>query len=127
VPPSLLRFDGIAPKPEAKAEKRRFGAAAAGVRDVLIVDRGYFRSDLVSVVADGLDRAAFLGLFALRLFLRGTRLFIDKGITAIVIAFEIVWRRFATQVAVDALVIDVELSRDVLRVLVCDVSHNSRR
>src|SRR6266566_5978206 len=27
-PPSPLRYDAIAPKPEAKAEKRRFGATA---------------------------------------------------------------------------------------------------
>ena len=29
-PPSPLRYDAIAPKPKAKAEERRFGAAAAG-------------------------------------------------------------------------------------------------
>jgi len=29
-PPSPLRYDAIAPKPKAKAEKRSFGATAAG-------------------------------------------------------------------------------------------------
>src|SRR6266851_4301387 len=82
---------------------------------------------LVSVVSDGLDRAAFLGLFALRLLLRRTRLFIDERIAAIVVAFEIVRSGFATQVAVNALVIDVEFAGDVFRIFVCNVSHNAGR
>ena len=81
----------------------------------------------VAIISNGLDRAAFLGLFTLRLFLRRTRLVIDEGIAAIVIAFEIIRSGLATQVAVDALVIDVELARDVFRIFVCDVGHNSRR
>jgi hypothetical protein len=78
----------------------------------------------VTVVADGLDRAAFLGFFALRLLFGRARLFIDKGIAAVIVAFEIVGSGFATEVAVDALVIDVEFSRDVLGVSVCGISHN---
>jgi hypothetical protein len=82
---------------------------------------------LVSIIADCFHRAAFLGLFALRLFLRRTRLFINEGITSIIIAFEIVRSGFATQVAVDALVIDVKFAGDAFRIFVCDVSHNSPR
>src|SRR6266496_1912842 len=67
-------------------------------------DIGISSLPLVPVVSDGLDRAAFLGLFTLRLFLRRTRLFIDERIAAIVVAFEIVRSGFATQVAINALV-----------------------
>src|SRR3989442_10619022 len=81
---------------------------------------------LVSVVADGFDRAAFLGFFALRFLFRRARLFIDKRVAAVIVAFEIVGSGFATEVAVDALVIDVKFSGDVFGVSVCDLSHNLR-
>jgi hypothetical protein len=45
---------------------------------------------LLAVVADGLDGTAFLGFFAAGFFLRILRLFVNKRITAIIVAFEIV-------------------------------------
>jgi len=75
------------------------------------------------VVADGFDRAAFLGFFAASFFFGILRLLIDKGVTAVVIAFEIIRRGFAAEIAINALVIHVILAGDVLRIPVCDVSH----
>ena len=77
----------------------------------------------VAVVADRFDRAAFHGLFALSFLLRGSGLHVNERITAIVISLEIVGRSFPAKVAVNALVIDEELSRHVLWVSVCDVGH----
>jgi hypothetical protein len=44
--------------------------------------------------------------------------------TAVVVAFETGGCRFAAQIAVDALIVDVELSRYVFGVFVCDVGHS---
>jgi hypothetical protein len=82
---------------------------------------------LIAVVADGFDRAAFLGLFALGLFLRCAGLLIDKRVAAVIVPFEIIGSGFATEVAVDALVIDVKFTRDVFRIPVCNISHKFRR
>src|SRR6266511_1759845 len=55
------------------------------------------RSALVPVVADGFDRATFLGFLALRFLFGRTRLVIDEGIAAVVVAFEIVRGGFAAE------------------------------
>jgi hypothetical protein len=70
------------------------------------------------VVADGLDRAAFHGLLALGLLLGAFGLLVNVGITTVVAAGEIGRSRLATEVTVDALVIDVKLTGDVFRVFV---------
>jgi hypothetical protein len=44
--------------------------------------------------------------------------------TAVVVAFETGGCRFAAQIAVDALIVDVELSRYVFGVFVCEVGHS---
>ena len=88
---------------------------------------GLVRLSLISIIADGFHGAAFLGLFALRLLLGRTGLLIDERITSVIVAFEIVRSGFAAQVAVDALVIDVEFAGNVFRIFVCDVGHSSRR
>ena len=82
-----------------------------------------FCSALVAIITDGFDRATFLGFFALSFLLGRAGLLIDKRISAVVVALEIIGSRFATKVAVDALVIDVKLARDVFSVSVCDISH----
>jgi hypothetical protein len=75
-------------------------------------------------VADGFHGAAFHGFLAQRLLLRRLGLFVNVGVPAIVIAGEIARSGFAAEIAVDALVIDVEFACDVLGIFVCDVSHN---
>jgi hypothetical protein len=79
----------------------------------------------VAVLADGLDRAAFEGFAAERdFFLRG-RLLVDEGVAALVVAREEIGGGLAAEIAVDALLVDVELARDVMFPLVGFVGHNS--
>jgi len=78
---------------------------------------------LSSVIANGLDRAAFFGFLAPRFFLRGLRLLREERIATVFVAFEIIRRSLAAQVAVYALVIDEILARNVFRIFVCSVSH----
>src|SRR5262249_28477157 len=68
---------------------------------------------------------AFLCFFATGVLLGVFRLFIDEGITAIIVAFEIIGGGFTAKVAVDALVIDVIFAAGVFRVPVSRVSHKS--
>src|SRR6266850_1287045 len=68
--------------------------------------------------------AAFHRFFAERFLLRGLWLLVNVGMTPVVVAFETGRCRFATQIAVDALIIDVECPRYVFGVFVCDVGHS---
>ena len=77
----------------------------------------------VAVVSDRFDRAPFHGFFALGFFFGSGRLLVNVGITAVVIAREIVRRRFTAKVAIDALIIDVELARNVIGISVRNISH----
>ena len=79
-----------------------------------------------AVVANGFDRAAFHGLFAGGFLFRSRRLLHDVRITAVIPAGVILRRSFAAQVAVDALVVDEVLARDVLGIPICNVSHKSK-
>ena len=78
---------------------------------------------LGSVVADRLDRAAFLGFFATGLFLWIFGLFADERVSAVFIALEIVRCSFAAQVAVNALVVHVKFARDIFGIFICNVGH----
>ena len=78
---------------------------------------------LCSVVTNGLDRAAFPGFFTAGFLFVVFRLFVNKGIAAVVVAFEVVWSSFPAEITVDTLVVDVILARSIFRVPVCDVSH----
>src|SRR5690606_8923800 len=79
----------------------------------------------VAVVADRFDRATLEGLHAERDLLLGGRLFVDERIATLVMPGEEPGGGFTAQVTVDALLIDVELARDVLVPLVCFVGHRS--
>jgi len=79
---------------------------------------------LRAVVADRFDWATFHRFFAEALFLRRLWLFIDVGMAAVVVSLEIGGRGFAAQIAVDALIIDVEFARYVLGVFVRGVGHD---
>lgn len=76
-----------------------------------------------AVVADGFDRATFHRFLAESLFFGAFRLLVDVGVTSVVIAGEIGRSGLATQIAIDALVIDVELALDVVGILICELSH----
>ena len=78
---------------------------------------------LSTVIADGFDRAAFLGFLTARLFFGRGRLFADDRVSAVFIALEIARRRFTAQVAVNALVVHVVFARDIFGIAICSVSH----
>src|SRR5689334_884415 len=77
----------------------------------------------VAVVADGFDRAAFEGFHALGDFFFGGRLLMDERIATLVIAREEIRSSLAAQVAVDALLVDVEFPGGVRGPFVCFVRH----
>src|SRR6266446_7821642 len=77
-----------------------------------------------AIVANRFDRATFHRFFAERFLLRVLWLLVNVGMTPVVVAFETGRCRFATQIAVDALIIDVECPRYVFGVFVCDVGHS---
>ena len=78
---------------------------------------------MLTVVSDGLNRAAIHRFLGESLLLGSLRLFEDIAVTAIVIALEIRRSGFATQIAVDALVIHEKFSLNVVAVFVCYVCH----
>jgi hypothetical protein len=82
---------------------------------------------LRSVVADRFDRTAFHCFFAKSFFFRRLRLFIDVGMAAVIVPLEIGRRGFAAQIAIDALIIDIEFAWDVLGVFVRGVGHGFAR
>src|SRR5215469_9337385 len=78
----------------------------------------------VPVIADRFDRTAFHSFFAKSFFIRRLWLFIDVGMAAVIVSFEVGRRRFAAQIAVDALIIYVKLAGHVLGVFVCSIGHD---
>ena len=81
---------------------------------------------LRAVAADRLDRATFHRLFAQSFFLGRFGLFINIGMAAVIVATEIRRSGFTAKVAIDALVIDIELSVDIFGIFICGVSHFSK-
>jgi hypothetical protein len=79
---------------------------------------------LGAVVANSFDRTAFHRFFAKRFFFRSLRLFVNVGMAAVIVALEIGGRSFTAQIAVDALIIDIEFSRYVFSVFVCGIGHD---
>ena len=66
------------------------------------------RRVLNAVAANRLNRATFHRLFAKRRFGIAFRLLVEEAVSPVVIALEVSGGRFATEVAIDALVIHVE-------------------
>jgi len=83
-------------------------------------------SSLDPVVTDGLHRAAFQRLHALLGFLFILRLLVNVGVALVIGAFEVVGSSFTTEVAVNALAVDIEFSVDAFFVLVFAVGHGGR-
>jgi hypothetical protein len=81
----------------------------------------------IAIVTDRFDRAAFHRFFAEPLFLRRFWLFIHVGMAAVIVPLEVGGRRFAAQIAVDALVIDVKFAGYVFGVFVRGVGHDFSR
>ncbi len=79
---------------------------------------------ILGVVANCLDRAAFHGFLAKRLFLWSLRLLVDVGVPPVVIAGEICRCSLATQIAIDTLIVAVICTCNILWILVGYVSHD---
>lgn len=77
----------------------------------------------LSVVSDGLDRAAVHCFLAESLLLGSLGLLVNIAVAAVVIAFEICRRGLAAQIAVYALIIHEKFSLNVVAVFVCYVCH----
>jgi hypothetical protein len=91
------------------------------LRSALGIRAGISRT--VTVVADCFDRAAFHRFLAKSFFFRAFWLFVNVGVAPVIISFKIGRRRFAAQIAVNALIIDIEFALYVLGVFVRGVGH----
>jgi hypothetical protein len=80
---------------------------------------------LSPVITNGFNRATLFGFLAACFLVRIIRLLGKVRVTPVLVALKVFRCRLATQVAVNALVIDVILARNVLRIFVCSVSHKS--
>jgi hypothetical protein len=69
---------------------------------------------LFTIIADRFDGAAFHGFLAEGFLFRSLRLLEDDAMATIILALKIGGSGLATQVAVDALIVNVVLSGDVL-------------
>lgn len=69
----------------------------------------------ISIRADSRQRTALDYFQAEVEFFRSLRLLGDKGIAALIPTRKIVGSDFAAQIAVEALISDIELPRDILR------------
>src|SRR2546423_8516616 len=78
---------------------------------------------LSAVGADRFDRAAFHRFLAERFFLGALGLLVNEGVAAIIVALVIRRRGFAAKIAIDALIVDVIGTGNVLRIFVCGVGH----
>ena len=98
-----------------KAKHPALGASGVLQSEVL--------AGLFAVVADGLDGAAFHGLGTLGYFFLGSGLLYDKGVTTFIAALKEGRSGFAAEVAVDALLVDIEFAGDVAGPLFSFVCH----
>src|SRR5438067_2134032 len=80
---------------------------------------------LSAIIPDSLHRATFHGFLALGFLIGAFRLFFHIRVAPVIIPCKILRRGFTTQVAIDALIVDVVLARHVFRVSVRNISHNS--
>ena len=75
------------------------------------------------MVADGFYWAAFHCLLALLLFILVVGLFVDEGISPVVVAGEAGWCSLTAEITVDALFIHKKFASDVVLVFLFDFSH----
>jgi hypothetical protein len=90
--------------------------------DSAVRDRRY-KLGAVPIVADRFDGAAFHRFFAETFFVWRLGLLINVRVAAVIVPFEIRGGGFAAQVAIDALIIDIEFARYVFGVFVRGVGH----
>jgi len=76
-----------------------------------------------AVVANRLDGAFFLRLFAEFFLFRGSRLLKHERVAFVFVGLEVVRSGSSAEIAVDAFVIDVPLACDITFDLVCGICH----
>jgi hypothetical protein len=84
--------------------------------------RGLF----LTITADGLDRAALESFFALGALIVIFRLLVEEGVTSVIITLKVSRRSLAAKVTINALIVHVISTGDVLGVFVSGVGHDSR-
>jgi hypothetical protein len=99
------------------SEKKHLTKRGVGIKGVKS------SSCLLAVVTDGFNRAALKCLHANRDFIFGHGLLVHERIATFIMTREESRSSFAAKIAVDALLIDEELTCCVLRPLVCFISH----
>ena len=110
----------LSSKPRHSCRRRLAAVHFAGKRP----PAGVIALSVLGVVADRLDGAALHGLLAESLLLGGLGLLVDIGVTAILVALEVGGCGFAAKIAIDALVVAVVGSCDILGILVGYVGHS---
>ena len=81
------------------------------------------KGELFAVATDGFDRATCQSFFSQSALIVAFRLLENERMTTVVITLEVRWSCFAAEIAVDALIVHVVGTGDVLRIFVCSVGH----
>jgi hypothetical protein len=100
--------------------KNREGFSLDFEAQICPVQRG---RKLLAVFANCLNGTTFHCFFAKAFFLRRFRLLENEGMSTVIVPLEICGGGFAAKITVDALVIHVKLSLDILLVTVGCVGH----
>jgi hypothetical protein len=79
---------------------------------------------LTAIAADSFHGAPFHRFFAKGFLVPAFRLFVDVRVTTVVVAGKIGRGCLSAKIAIDALIIHVKLPAHILRILICNVSHN---
>jgi len=82
---------------------------------------------VLRVVTDRLDRAAFHGFLTESFLFWSLRLLEDIGVSAVIVAGEVGGSRLAAKVAINALVVAVVGTSDILGIFVGYISHSAER
>lgn len=80
----------------------------------------------LAVASNRLDRAGLEGRLATCFFFRGSRLLIDEGVSVFVVSGEIIGSLGSTGIAVDALIIHIELPGFIVRPLLGEICHSEK-
>lgn len=119
--PALLNLTGQTVSIAGRVPTATVVTAARFASELGVVIDPY--RSLRAVAANGLDRATFHRLFAERFLLRRFRLFVDVGMSTIIVTTEVRGRGLTAKITVNALVIDVELSLYILGIFIYGVGH----
>ncbi len=98
-------------------------ALVEDVRNLSVYSRQEMSRSVFAVVSDGFYRATLYCFLAKGFLLWCCGLLIDVGISLVIVASEILRCSFPAQIAINALVIDVDASFNIFGVFVFDLGH----